>query len=80
MPRRLNLDLPNMPPELVTQVEDTINGWRNAGETIVVNNTNSFSNWLKGKNPQLYNKVKPYLDMIFEAVKSALELTHSFFL
>ena len=64
MPRRLNLDLPNMPPEL---------------ETIVVNNTNSFSNWLKGKNPQLYNKVKPYLDMVFEAVKSALGMTHSFF-
>lgn len=77
--RKLQIDVPNMPPELKGPVEKLLNGARIAGETINVDNTTAFSNWLNQKNPQLYRKVKPYIDAIYEATKKVLNATHSFF-
>lgn len=78
MPKRLELDLPDMPIELKEQVEAALNGARSAGEEIVVDNMGAFSIWLNCRNPELYRKVSPYLEMIFKAVKKALKAAHSF--
>lgn len=70
---------PNIPPQIAKQVEDAINGALGAGEDITTKNVGAFSQWLKDKNPQLYEKVKPYLDLVFDALKSALKVTHNIF-
>lgn len=74
--KEIKIHAPNMPPELVKPLEDFLNGQKNAGETIVMENAGAFSIWLQNKNPQLFRKVKPYLDAVFEALEKALDITH----
>ena len=78
MGRTYSFNIPNMPPELASQVEKTLNGAVKAGESINVENMDAFSCWLNRKNPLLYRKVKPYIDAIYEAAKKVLDVTHSF--
>lgn len=70
---------PNIPPDIAKQVEIAINSALESGQNIDSKNLGAFSRWLKNKNPRLYEKVKPYLEFVFEALKSALKVTHNIF-
>ena len=66
----LNINHPDVTQQDINTLERYLNGLPPSTVETISHNTSNFSTWLREKNYNLYRRLYPYIDEIFNALKN----------